>query len=103
MQTDDLIQSLSTQLKPVGRGAVAGLGSAAIMLVWVGPRPALAHALATALFGVKSAYAARAGLILALATGRLSRPGARLGGLAVAIALPFLLMGAMGAMRLAMA
>src|SRR4051794_10129448 len=97
--TDDLIQSLSAELKPVGRGAAArrialGLGagavvSAAIMLVWIGPRPDLAQALTTSMFWVKFAYAALAGLILAAATTRLSRPGARLGGLAVAIALPF--------------
>jgi len=113
MKTDDLIQSLSVDLKPVGRGAAAarlalglgagGLVSAAIMLVWIGPRPDLAHALTTSMFWVKFAYAALAGLLLALATSRLSRPGARLGGLAVAVALPFALMGAMGAMRLAMA
>lgn len=113
MKTDDLVQTLSSDLRPVGRGAVAGrlalgLGAGAvvstvIMLVWIGPRPDLAQALSTPMFWVKFAYAALAGLILAVATSRLARPGARLGGLAAAIALPFALMGAMGAMRLAMA
>lgn len=111
--TDDLIRSLAEDLEPVSRGAAArrlaiGLGagavvSAAIMLAWIGPRPDLAHALVTPMFWVKFLYAALAALILAVATSRLSRPGARLGGLAVAIALPFALMGTMGAMRLAMA
>jgi hypothetical protein len=113
MKTDDLIQSLTGELKPVGRGAAAGrlaiglgggaLVSTLVMLAWLGPRPDLAQAVQTPMFWVKFAYAGLAGLILALATGRLARPGARLGGLAVAIGLPFALMGAMGAMRLAMA
>ena len=113
MKTDDLIQGLAADVKPVGRGAVAarlalglgagGLVSAAIMLVWLGPRADLAHALSTAMFWVKFAYAAAAGLILAVATSRLSRPGARLGRLAVAVAAPFVLIAAMGAMRLATA
>jgi hypothetical protein len=113
MKTDDLIQSLSADLRPVARGAAAarlalGMGGGAIvstvvMLAWIGPRPDLAHALTTAMFWVKFGYAALAGLILAVATTRISRPGARLGLLALAIALPFAGMGAMGAMRLAMA
>src|SRR5579871_6873385 len=113
METDDLIQSLSGDLKPARRDVVArrlaiGLGggaavSTALMLVWLGPRPDLPAAFGTPMFWVKFAYAAMAALVLALAAARLSRPGARLGGLVVAIALPFALMGLMGAMRLAMA
>jgi hypothetical protein len=113
MKTDDLVQSLSADLQPVARAAVArrlalGLGGGAIvstviMLAWIGPRPDLAHALTTTMFWVKFGYAALAGMILAAATSRVSRPGARLGLLALAIALPFVGMGAMGAMRLAMA
>jgi hypothetical protein len=113
MKTDDLIESLSADLRPVGRGAVAGrlalgLGvgggaSAVLMLGWLGPRADLAHALTTPMFWMKFGYTALASLVLALAAARLSRPGARLGGLAVAVALPFALMGAMSAMRLAMA
>lgn len=113
MKTDDLIQSLSADLKPVPPGAAArrialGLAagaavSAVLMVAWIGPRPDLSQALATPMFWVKFAYAALAGLVLALATMRLSRPGARLGVLAIAVALPFILMGGMGAMRLAMA
>jgi hypothetical protein len=113
MRTDDLIHELAGDVKPVGLGAVAGrlalglgggaLVSTLVMLTWIGPRPDLAQALGTSMFWVKFGYAAAAGLILAIATSRLARPGARLGGLAVAIALPFVAMGAMGAMRLALA
>jgi hypothetical protein len=113
MRTDDLIQSLSADLRPVGRGAAAwrialGLGAGAaastiLMVLWIGVRPDLAQAVGTWMFWVKFAYAALAGLLLALATSRLSHPGARLGGLAVAVGLPFALMGSMAAMRLAMA
>jgi hypothetical protein len=113
MKTDDLINSLSSDLKPTPPGAAArrlalGLGAGAVistllMVTWLGLRPDLMHAVQTSMFWVKFAYAGLAGLILALATSRLSRPGARLGGLAAAIAVPFVVMGAMGAMRLAMA
>jgi hypothetical protein len=113
MKTDDLIQSLSSDLKPTPPGAAArrlalGLGggaviSAVVMLAWLGVRPDIMAAMQTSMFWAKFAYAAAAAIFLAAATSRLSRPGARLGGLAVAIALPFALMGAMGAMRLAVA
>src|SRR4051794_12641462 len=113
MKTDDLIQSLSGELKPVGRGAAAGrlalgLGVGAVvstllMLGWLGLRADIAEAVHTPMFWVKFAYAGPAGLLLALATGRLARPGARLGGLAVAVGLPFALMAAMGIMRLTLA
>ena len=113
MKTDDLIQGLSRDLKPTPRGAAAGrlalglgagaLVSAALMVFWLRPRPDLTDALGTPMFWVKFFYAALAGLLLSLAAGRLSRPGVRLGGLAVAVGLPFALMGTMGAMRLALA
>ncbi len=113
MQTDDLIQSLSGDLKPTPRGAATarlalGLGagavvSTALMLLWLRPRPDLAEALGTSMFWMKFGYAALAGLLLALAASRLSRPGARLGGLALAVGLPFVLMATMGGMRLALA
>src|SRR4051794_19910362 len=99
MRTDDLIQSLSGELKPTPRGLAArrmlvglGLGALAstvLMLAWLGVRPDLAEAMRTPMFWVKFGYAALAGLVLAVATSRLARPGARLGGLAVAVALPF--------------
>ena len=113
MKTDDLIQNLSTELTPAPRGWVArrlaiGLGGGAVvswvlMLVWMGVRPDLAQALLTPMFWVKFSYATLAGLALIAATSRLSRPGARRGLLALVVAAPFVLMGSMGAMRLAMA
>ena len=111
--TDELIESLSADLKPVGRGAAAArlalgfglgaVGSAMLMIAWLGVRPDLAEAVRTPMFWAKLGYAALAGAALTLATSRLARPGARLGGLAVLVILPFALMGGMGAMRLAMA
>ena len=111
MKTDDLIQSLSGDLKPAPRDVVArrlalGLGAGAVVSVaiiapWLGLRPDLAQAVLTPMFWIKFTYAAAAGLLLALAASRLSRPGARLGGLAVAVGLPFALMATMGGMRLA--
>jgi len=113
METDDLVQSLSADVAPVSRSAVAGrlalglgagaVGSAILMVGWLGVRPDIAEAIRTPMFWMKLAYAALASLVLAMATSRLSRPGARLGGLAAAVALPFVLMGSMGAMRLFMA
>ncbi len=113
MKTDDLIESLSADLRPVGRGAAAGrlavgLGAGAgasvlLMVGWLGVRPDILQAVQTPMFWVKFAYAALAALVLALAAGRLSRPGARLGGLAAALTVPFGLMFMMGAMRLVMA
>ena len=111
-KTDALIASLSEGLTPVPPAAVArriaiglgagGLVSAVLMIVWLGIRPDLAQAMTTAMFWVKFAYAALAGLVLALALSRLSRPGARLGALAVLVATPFVLMACMAAGKLMM-
>ncbi len=111
--TDDLIASLTVDLKPVSAGMVArrialGLGGGAVvstvlMLAWLGARPDLAQALATPMFWMKFAYAALAALALAVALGRLSRPGARLGVLTAVAAAPFVVMALMAVARLAMA
>ena len=112
-KTDALIASLSEGLEPTPPGAVTrriaiglgagGLVSAVLMIVWLGVRPDLAQAMTTPMFWVKFAYAALAGLALALALSRLARPGARVGALAVLAAAPFVLMALMAAGRLTMA
>jgi len=93
METDELIQSLSSSPTPVAPGAVArrilfglGLGAAtsvALMIAWLGPRPDLAAAMAMPMFWMKFAYAALTALLLTAALARVARPGARLGAFAV--------------------
>jgi len=113
MKTDELIRSLSADLRPAPRGAVArrlalGLGvgaagSALVMWLWLGPRPDLAQALATPMFWMKLAYAAATGLLAAGLLARLARPARPPGALAVLVAAPFALVAAMAAMRVALA
>jgi hypothetical protein len=84
MKTDDLIAALSTDLPPVPRRAVGsrlaiGLGigvalSAAVMVLWLGVRADLMHAMMTGPFWMKFAYALA---VAALGFGlidRLARP-----------------------------
>ncbi len=84
MKTDDLIAALSDGLDPVPRRAVGGrlalgLGvgavlSAAVMVLWLGVRADLMHAMMTGPFWMKFAYAAS---VAALGFGlidRLARP-----------------------------
>jgi hypothetical protein len=99
--TDDLIAGLSADLSKVAPGAVArrvalglglgGLGSAILMLAWLGPRPDLAQAVMTPMFWMKFGYAALTGLILAGVLVRLAKPAARIGALAMAAGAPFAL------------
>jgi len=112
-KTEALIESLSAQVPKVAPGAVArrvalglslgALGSAAVMLAWLGPRPDLAEALVTPMFWMKLAYAAATGLIAAVLLARLARPAARLGVAAAFLAAPFVLVSAMAMLRLAQA
>src|ERR1700744_787105 len=98
MKTDDLIAGLSADLPRVAPGAAErrvalglGLGlagSAAVILMWLGPRPDLAQAVATPMFWMKFGYAAITGLILAALLTRLAKPAARAGALAAGAALP---------------
>lgn len=99
METDELIASLSADLPKVTAGAVArrialglgagSLGSAVVMLAWLGLRPDLSQALATPMFWMKFSYAAATGLILAALLARLARPAARPGWLAALALAPF--------------
>ena len=113
MKTDDLIASLSADLPKVAPGAVARrvalglglgvLGSTAVMLAWLGPRPDIAQAVATPMFWMKFGYAAITGLILAALLIRLAKPAARPGVLAAIAAIPFAIVAAMALMRYAQA
>lgn len=113
METDELIHSLSGELAPVPPGAVArrialglsvgALGSAAIMLAWLGLRPDLAQAVATPMFWMKFGYSALTGLALAGVLSRLARPAVRAGALALVAGLPLLVVAAMALYRMASA
>jgi len=110
METDALIQSLSAEAVPVAPGAVArriliglGLGGATsilLMIAWLGVRPDIGEAMATGMFWVKFAYTVLTGLFMTAALIRLSRPGAKVGALAVVIAAPLLALVVMALVRL---
>ena len=110
METDDLIQTLSARPAPIAPGAVArrilaGLGLGAVtstllMIAWLGVRPDIREAMATGMFWVKFAYTVLTGLFLTAALVRLSRPGAKVGPFAVAIAAPLAALVVMAAVRL---
>jgi len=113
METDELIHSLSADVPAVAPGAPArrialglglgALGSATLMLAWLGPRADLAQAVATPMFWMKFGYAALTGLIAAGMLARLARPGARLGVAAALVAAPFAVVAAMALVRFAQA
>ena len=113
MKTDDLIAGLSADLRKVAPGAAArrvalglglgAVGSAAVMLMWLGPRPDLAQAVGTPMFWMKFGYAAITGLILAALLTRLAKPAARPGALLAVAAIPFAIVAAMALMRYAQA
>jgi hypothetical protein len=113
MKTDELIQSLSGELAPVPPAAVArrialglalgALGSAGVMLAWLGLRPDLAQAVATPMFWMKFGYSALTGLFLALVLTRLAKPAARPGGLAALAVAPFAVVAIMALVRFSQA
>src|SRR5512141_240114 len=108
-KTDELIHSLSADLPRVppgaaGRRVALGLGlgvavSILLMLVWLGPRPDFAQAVATPMFWMKFGYAAATGLILAAVLTRLAKPAAKPGILAAAAAAPFAVVALMALAR----
>jgi hypothetical protein len=111
MTTEELIDSLSTDLPKVAPGAVGrrialglglgAVGSAVVMLAWLGLRPDLAQAMLTPMFWMKLAYAAATGLILAAVLARVARPGARPGVLTAVAAAPFAVVALMALARFA--
>lgn len=108
--TDDLIRSLSLNLRPVPRGTVAlrlTVGVAAgtaisvvLLLSLVGARPDLAYVLSSAGFWSKAAYMLATAAISLTAATRLARPEAELSILWL-LPLPFLLYLPMGFWELA--
>lgn len=110
MKTDELIAALASRADAVEprvlqrRYATAlgwgAFGTALLMAILLGVRPDLAEAARLPMFWVKLAFPAAlfAGALLAVA--RLSRPGARLGHVPVALAVPVLAMWLLAAIVL---
>lgn len=106
MPTDDLIERLGADVRPVARFYAArrlglGLGagtivSAAIMLAWLGVRPDFADAMATGPFWVKFAYTLATAASALWLLERLSRPGARNAAQAAGAVAPLALMVLLG-------
>jgi hypothetical protein len=111
MQTTDLIEQLASRLRPtapgvalrrLARGLVAGaLAAFAVVFVYFGLRADLGSALLTLPFWIKWGFALAimaAALVLCV---RLSRPEGHPSLLPLALAIPVLLLGAVGLIQLA--
>ncbi|MGE0115810.1 MAG: NrsF family protein [Steroidobacteraceae bacterium] len=103
MQTDELIASLTSDLKPaprnliaqlLGWGTLVGLGIALLaLLVTVGVRADLATALFSWPFWMKWTYAISMALTAYILCDRMARPGGRLSWLILLPLLPLLMLG----------
>ena len=90
MRTDDLVGLLSTGITPVKSGTVArrfgvslplaAIGATALMAIVFGIRPDLSAIVKTAIFWEKLAFPLCLGIGALIATVRLARPGAKVGG-----------------------
>lgn len=110
MKTDDLVSLLATNAPPVRphasarRHAIALVAGAVVstilMAAWLGVRRDMATAILLPMFWVKLAFPVLVAAASLAAATRLARPGARLGHVPVAIALPVLAMWALGAVVL---
>ncbi|WP_404373644.1 NrsF family protein [Sphingomonas sp. MMS24-J45] len=104
--TDALIDSLAEQVVPVAPGAVGGrlvsallIGSvvtALAVVIWLGLRPDLSHALYGSMIWIKWAYTLSIGMLAALGVAVIARPERRaLGWLWLALLLPVGLLAAL--------
>ena len=110
MRTDELVALLANgtdavEPYPVGRRyAVAmgwgALGAALLMALTLGVRPDIAAAAQLPMFWVKLAFPAALALGAMVAVARVARPGARLGRVPWALALPVVAMGLLAAITL---
>lgn len=111
MNTDDLIRQLASDTRPVARnsiarrlaiGVVAGaIASALLILASIGVRPDLGEAMRSASFWIKWGYTLSLSIAALMATVQLARPDSgRLYGLWT-LAVPVLLLGAVGLLELA--
>ncbi len=110
MKTDELIAMLANGTDAVETGALqrryvtalgwGAFGATLLMAIMLGVRPDLAEAAWLPMFWVKLAFPAALLAGAMLAAVRLSRPGARLGGVPAAIAAPVLAMWLLAALAL---
>jgi hypothetical protein len=104
MQTDELIQALTQDLKPAPRDLVSsllnwatflGVGIALVLVLLIGVRKDLSTALFSWPFWMKWTYAISMALIAYLLCERAARPGTKLGWLAALPLIPVALLGVM--------
>jgi hypothetical protein len=110
VKTDDLVRALAADVAPVKRVApgprlvaalvVGTLGAGVLLLAGLGLNPGLAATARQPMFVVKATFAVSLVLAAALATARLSRPGAALAWVPAAIAAPLLAIWALAAAAL---
>ncbi|MBP8295838.1 MAG: DUF1109 domain-containing protein [Burkholderiales bacterium] len=111
MKTDDLVAMLAASAEPVVPRATArrygaalgwgAFGSLLIMALLLGVRPDLGQAAQLPMFWIKLAFPLSLAAAALAASTRLSRPGVRLGGVPLALALPVLAIWAMAVWTLA--
>jgi hypothetical protein len=98
MKTTELIDILARGAEPVPAHPVArryvaalalgAVASAVLMVTWLGVRPDLAEAAGLPMFWIKSLFVALMAAASVVSAVRLSRPGARLTGVPIALAAP---------------
>jgi hypothetical protein len=109
--TEELIDRLSRDARPVGRGVVARRLAAALALgllvslfcvaLFLGLRPDLYRALASRMFWMKLAYAAGYGIVGVFCVERLARPAVAAGGRLRWLAAPVLGIALLAALQMA--
>jgi hypothetical protein len=110
MKTDDLITMLATGAGAVNANAAiqrhvaaigwGAFGAALLMAILLGVRHDLADAVSQPMFWIKLGYVVCLGAAGVFALARLSRPGASLAGVALAVAAPVLVMWTVAALAL---
>ena len=111
MRTEDLIESLAQDVKPVARHgvglrlasgiAIGGVGSVALVAAMLGVRPDLGFALQSSTLWMKWGYTMSLALLAFAATARLARPDAGRFGWLWLLAAPIVALASYGAIELA--
>lgn len=111
MRTEDLIESLTRDVKPVARHgvglrlaggvAIGGVGSVALVAAMLGVRPDLGFALQSSTLWMKWGYTISLALLAFAATARLARPDSGRFGWLWLLATPVIALASYGAIELA--